>query len=238
MQRRLDTALPLLLGLLASGSLRVEESFQLHEEVSRVKLRWAAGDLHISASARGPVSVAATAWGPESPVAFHHELDGDLLTLELRCRTPVPCGGDLELGLPPGVRVEADLGEGSARLEGPLGDLSLLVGAGSLHASGLASSDAVLQVVQGEVLASWSVAPQRVVAATVSGDIDLQLPPERYSLSELAPRCQVQGIELDADSSRKLEVTSVDGDVRIQALRAVVEGGDAQPCEIGGVATL
>ena len=238
MQRHLDTALPLLLGLLASGSLRVEESFRLHDEISRVKVRWAAGDLHISARSQGSVSIATTAWGPESPLAFHHELDGELLTLELRCRTPVPCGGDLDLGLPPGVRVEADLGEGKAVLEGPLGDVSVLVGAGSLHASGLASTDAVLQVVQGEVLASWSVAPQRVVAATVSGDIDLQLPPERYRLSELAPSCEVRGIELDASSQRKLEVTSVEGQVRIQGLRAVVEGGDVQPCEVGGVATL
>jgi hypothetical protein len=205
------------LGLLACGSLQVDRSFVEEGALERVRVRWAAGDVHVRAGTATEVKVRVQAWGPEAPLAFSHERDAEILVIELRCQSPVPCGGTLDLDVPAGTALETDLGDGAADLSGPLGHLSVVVGSGSIVTRGLTSEDAVLQVVRGPVRAGWSKAPRRAVVASVHGDVRVMVPPGAYDVQSGGDEPAMYGIVDDPAAANVLRITALDG-------QAVVEG--------------
>ncbi len=222
MQRLLLTAAPLALCLLAGSSLRVEDSVSF-DGIERVKLRWASGDLQIKTRDGDIVHAAVQSWGPEAALAFDARRDAEILVLTLQCRTPAPCGGDLDLTLPRGIDLEVDLGDGRAALQGQLGDLSVVVGSGNIRAGALETDSAVLQVVDGPIRAVWMTAPQRVVAASVTSDIELYLPQAAYALENHALRSSVVGVEISDTSPLSIQVTTLEGEARLHGVRAMVE---------------
>jgi hypothetical protein len=217
MQRLLAHA-PLLCALLAGGGLHIRDEVSA-DAPSRVRVHWAGGVVHVR-PADGEAAVAGvTAWGPEAPTAFSSRASGGFWILDLTCRLPVSCGGDLDLRLPAGVALEVDLGEGEVRLEDLSGALTVSIGRGHLAASGLGVDDAVLQVAEGDIDASWSVAPERVVLATVRGDVHAALPPAAYRLEVQGGRADLVGIEDAPGAARSVSVTTVDGRARIARSR-------------------
>lgn len=218
MQRTLLSTAPLLIGLLAGGSLEVQNEASW-AGVERVKVRWAAGDLNIGTHETPLVRARSAAWGPEAPMAYEAHRDGEILFLELQCRTPAPCGSDLELGLPPGVGLEVDLGEGLARIQGSVGDSTVIVGKGSIEASGMTAGEAVLQVVDGSITAFWTEVPQRVVVATVSGDVELRLPQADYSLEDQLDHSTMIGLRPVEGAPSRIQVTTVQGRARIYGVQ-------------------
>jgi hypothetical protein len=220
MQRTLLQTAPLLVGLIAGGSLEV------HDEsswvgVERVKVRWDAGDIQVRAHDTTAVHVQKLGWGPEAPLAYTARQDAEILVLELQCRTPAPCGGDLEISLPPGVTLELDLGEGHASLQGPMGDSSVIVGNGSIAATGLTASEAVLQVVNGGIDADWATVPTRVVVATVTGDVELRLPLADYSLEDQLGHSTMVGLRDVQGASSRVQVTTIEGSAHIYGVRSI-----------------
>ncbi len=220
MRSSLLSTLPLAIGLLFGGSLEVRDQVE-RAEIERVKVRWAAGTVRASVHDDGKVQATSLAWGPEAPMAFSSRRDGEILYLELRCRTPAPCGGDLDLTVPEGVQLEVELGEGLAQLAGPLGETTAIVGKGSIEASALGGARAVLQVVDGDVRASWSEAPVRVVLATVTGDAELLLPPDEYEVEDARGTVRLVGMHSVPGAARSIEVTNIDGTTRLHAVRSV-----------------
>ncbi len=214
MQRALLTTAPLLVGLIAGGSLEVQDEASW-AGVERVQVRWAAGDITVSAQDSALVNARTLAWGPEAPLAYSAHRSGEVLTLELQCRTPAPCGGDLELGLPAGVALELDLGEGTASLDGAIGNSSVIVGAGEILASGLTADEAVLQVVEGNIQALWAEVPERVVVATVTGDVELRLPRADYALEDQLDHSTMVGMRPVEGADSKVQVTTIDGHATI-----------------------
>ncbi|MFH1469381.1 MAG: hypothetical protein ABIO70_33660 [Pseudomonadota bacterium] len=211
---RLFAPAPLLFALLAGGTLHVRDEVTA-DGITRVRVHWASGTIRVRPVTTEVTEAGVLAWGPEAPGAFSSRATGGLLSLELGCRLPVPCGGDLELALPPGVALEVDLGEGEVLLERVDGDLTISVGQGRIAAEALGSSDAVLQVAVGEIDASWSTAPERVVLATVRGDVQAALPPAAYHLQGLGGRVDMVGIEDSPEATRTVSVTTVEGHARI-----------------------
>ncbi len=220
MQRALITTAPLIIGLLAGGSLEVQNQASW-AGIERVKVRWAAGDIHVDTHQTPLVRAESMAWGPEAPLAYEARRDGEILVLELQCRTPAPCGGDLELSLPAGVQLELDLGEGLAKVNGALGDSSVIVGKGSIQASALTANEAVLQVVEGDITAFWAEIPERVVVATVTGDVELRLPRADYALEDQLDHSTMVGLEPVPESSNKVQVTTIDGEAVIYGIQTL-----------------
>jgi len=220
MQRALISTAPLLIGLLASGSLEVRNQASW-AGVERVKIRWAAGDITINTHATPLVRAKSVSWGPEAPLAYEARRDGEILTLELQCRTPAPCGGDLELGVPEGVKLEVDLGEGQAKLNGAVGNSSLIVGKGVIEASALTANETVLQVVEGSITAFWAEIPQRVVVATVTGDVELRLPEADYALEDQLGHSTMVGLVPVLDATSKIQVTTIDGEAVIYGIQTL-----------------
>ncbi len=222
MQRTLLSTAPLLIGLIAGGSLEVQDQ-GAWAGIERVKVRWDAGDVTVDAQPSALVRAHSLAWGPEASVAYEARRDGEILFLELQCRTPAPCGSDLELSLPPGVSLELDLGEGLARIHGAVGDASVIVGSGSIEAYGLTASEAVLQVVDGSISALWADVPSRVVVATVSGDVELRLPRADYALEDQLDHSTMVGMQPVQGAASRIQVTAVQGHATIYGVRAVAE---------------
>ena len=220
MKRTLLTTAPLLIGLLAGGSLEVHDHASW-AGVERVKVRWDAGDITVRTHALGVVTADKLGWGPEAPLAYSAHRDAEILVLELRCSTPMPCGGDLDLAVPPGVTLEIDLGEGQASLDGQLGDSSVIVGTGSIVANGLTASEAVLQVVNGDIDAGWSSVPDRVVVATVTGDVELRLPRADYALEDQLGHSTMIGLRQVEGAESRVQVTTVEGRAHIYGVRSI-----------------
>jgi hypothetical protein len=214
MQRTLLSTAPLLVGLLAGGSLEVQNQASW-AGVERVKVRWDSGEVHVDAGDIGRVRALSMVQGPEAPLAYDVQRDGEILTISLQCRTPVPCSGELALSLPAGVQLELDLGDGLARLDGPIGDSTIIVGTGRIEATGLTSSEAILQVVEGDIEAQWAEAPRRVVLATVTGDAKLHLPRADYALEDRRGTAEMIGLDPVEGASRRVQVTTVEGSVQI-----------------------
>jgi hypothetical protein len=217
------------LGYLACGSLRIEQSFVEEGRVDRVRVRWASGEIHVRGGTTDDVRVHAEVWGPEAPLAFTHERDAEILLVELRCQTPVPCGGSLDLDLPTGVAVETDLGEGSVDLAGPIGRLSVIVGDGSIDARVLTAEEAVLQVVQGPVDAAWSRTPRRVMLSSVEGDVRVRVPPGSYQVQSGGREAEVHGIVVDPSAASLIRVTALGGEAVVEGVGSVADAGPLAP---------
>jgi hypothetical protein len=220
MQRALLSTAPLVIGLLAGGSLEVHHTDSF-VGIERIKIRWDAGDIEIRAHEGDTVRAEKQAWGPEAPLAYSVRRDQEILTLELSCRTPAPCGGDLALSVPEGVDIELDLGEGHASLTGGLGDLSVIVGSGEIEAWDLQANEAVLQVVEGDIAAGWATVPQRIVVATVTGDVDLRLPEADYDLEDQLGHSSFVGMRQVDGAASKVQVTTLNGHADIHGVRSM-----------------
>jgi hypothetical protein len=220
MKRSLLSTAPLLVGLLAGGSLEVQNQASW-AGVERVRVRWDAGEVLVDADGGSRVHARSMVKGPEAPLAYEVVRDDEILTISLQCRTPAPCSGDLALSLPEGVQLELDLGDGLARLVGPVGDSTVIVGTGRIEASDLTAREAILQVVEGDIDAQWALAPQRVVLATVTGDAELRLPLDDYSLEDRRGAAVMIGLEPVEDAARRVQVTTVEGVVSIYGVHTL-----------------
>jgi hypothetical protein len=219
MQHKLFTTAPLVLGLIAGGSLEVQERDSF-VGVERVKVRWAAGSIHVGTHHGDAVEIETTTWGPEAPFAYTARRDAEILVLELQCRAPAPCGGELELRLPSHVQLELDLGEGLVQLDG-VGESTIIVGTGSIDARALSAKESILQVVDGDIHAEWATVPERVVIATVTGDAELRLPEADYSLEDQLGHSTLVGLRDVEGASSKVQVTTIDGHADIYGVRSL-----------------
>lgn len=215
----------LLGGLAACGALQVSEDLSVSGPIRHVQVRWTSGNVRIHADGTDGVELASRVWGPEALRSFRHHVEGDALVLDLTCDLPAPCGGNLDLHVLPGTRIDVDLGDGRVVLDGQGGDLAVIVGRGAIEAEGLTASTAVLQVGQGDVKAEWDRAPQRVIVATAQGDAHLLVPPDQYRVEDPANGTVVRGLEPDADAGRTLRVTTPGGR---GVLEAVVRPPDSR----------
>ncbi len=60
-----------------------------------------------------------------------------------------------------------------------------------------------------------------MVVATVTGDADLSLPPAAYDVEDLRGSVRLVGLESTPGAANTIQVTTVDGMARLQAVHSV-----------------
>lgn len=187
----------------------VVDAFSPEGSISRVVVDVDAGSVElVPASA---LRVERTVRGSRRNLRLSHRLEDEVLTLEGRCVTLLPCALDVRVDLPSGVGAAVDLGDGevwatavpeldlrlgsgTANLD-VLGRLTAQVGAGALEAS--LASDAHARVTVGR------------------GDITLRVPAGPWRLDVAAQDLVIHGVQPDEQAMGTLELVAPAGTARV-----------------------
>jgi putative adhesin len=236
----------LALALLQLGSRDVETVRTAYRGVNSVRLDTGAGDVSVVQGARGtPVRVTARITRSfNTPQRTDHVSDG-VLMLSGNCDSWFgDCGVDYDVTVPPGTRVDANVGSGDVSITGLRTRAPLVVrgGSGDLDLSDVSAPSVDLRVGSGEVTAdlrrsplvavklgsgdltlALAGAPHRVRASTGSGDIDLTVPAApSYRIETDTGSGDVTAdaaLVRDDRSSRLLSVSAGSGDIDLRAGR-------------------
>jgi hypothetical protein len=177
----------------------------------------------------------------KEPTLDEH-LEHGVLTLQTHCDGVVfTCSIDLELRLPPGVKVTVDSDSGDVEAQGVAvrnphvqsdsGDVSLdLTGRQALVWAHADSGDVDVvarragavdaRTDSGNVDVAAGRAPRRIVAKTDSGDVDVTVPPGEYAVKTSTDSGDVDvdaGIVRNDRAPRSIDAQTDSGDVRLQA---------------------
>jgi hypothetical protein len=150
--------------------------FTVSSHVTTVVINGDSGSIDVTGSSRSTVSVSQQAtYSGKSPAAAH-VLRGTTLTLSYKCPTELVCGVSYTVQVPAGVAVSVGTGAGSVTLTSLAGTVSAHANAGLITAVDLRSPVASFKSHAGGVVATFSVAPRSVTAATNVGPITLTVP--------------------------------------------------------------
>jgi len=232
------------MALLGLVSRDVETVHATYRGVKSVQLDTGSGDVSIVQGATGtPVRVRARITRSFSTPERADSVSGGVLTLGADCRSWFgDCGVDYDITVPPGTRVDADVGSGDVRLTGlrtrsPLvvlggsGDLDLRdvsapavdlrVGSGNIVADLRRSPLVSVELGSGDLALALGGTPKRVRASTGSGDIELMVPAApSYRIDTDTGSGDVTADEAlvhDDRSPRLLSVSTGSGDVDLRA---------------------
>jgi hypothetical protein len=150
--------------------------FTVSSRVTAVVINGGSGSIEVTGSSRSTVSVSQQATYSGKPPAAAHVLRGTTLTLSYKCPTELVCGVSYTVQVPAGVAVSAGTGAGSVTLTSLAGTVSARANAGLITAVDLRSPVASFKSNAGGVVATFSVAPRSVTAATNVGPITLTVP--------------------------------------------------------------
>jgi hypothetical protein len=150
--------------------------FTVSSRVTAVVINGGSGSIEVTGSSRSTVSVSQQATYSGKPPAAAHVLRGTTLTLSYKCPTELVCGVSYTVQVPAGVAVSAGTGAGSVTLTSLAGTVSARANAGLVTAVDLRSPVASFKSNAGGVVATFSVAPRSVTAATNVGPITLTVP--------------------------------------------------------------
>jgi hypothetical protein len=174
--------LPLLAGCsaipkLGSGTHNPPASvFTVSSRVTAVIINGGSGSIDVTGSSRSTVSVSQQVTYSGKPPAATHALRGTTLTLSYKCPTELVCGVSYAVQVPAGVAVSVGAGAGAVTLTSLAGTVTARADAGLITAVDLRSADASFKSNAGGVVATFSVAPRTLTAATNVGPITLTVP--------------------------------------------------------------
>jgi hypothetical protein len=150
--------------------------FTVSSRVTAVVINGGSGSINVTGSSRSTVSVSQQATYSGKPPAAAHALRGTTLTLSYKCPAELVCGVSYNVQVPAGVTVSVGTGAGSVTLTSLAGTVSARASAGLITAVDLRSPVASFKSNAGGVVATFSVAPRSVTAATNVGPITLTVP--------------------------------------------------------------
>jgi hypothetical protein len=174
--------LPLLAGCsaipkLGSGTHNPPASvFTVSSRVTAVIINGGSGSIDVTGSSRSTVSVSQQVTYSGKPPAATRALRGTTLTLSYKCPTELVCGISYTVQVPAGVAVSVGAGAGAVTLTSLAGTVTARADAGLITAVDLRSADASFKSNAGGVVATFSVAPRTLTAATNVGPIALTVP--------------------------------------------------------------
>jgi hypothetical protein len=174
--------LPLLAGCsaipkLGSGTHNPPASvFTVSSRVTAVIINGGSGSIDVTGSSRSTVSVSQQVTYSGKPPAATRALRGTTLTLSYKCPTELVCGVSYTVQVPAGVAVSVGAGAGAVTLTSLAGTVTARADAGLITAVDLRSADASFKSNAGGVVATFSVAPRTLTAATNVGPITLTVP--------------------------------------------------------------
>lgn len=232
--------------LLEFASRDVETVRTTYRAIDSVRFDTGAGDVSVVQGARGtPVRVTARITRTFNTPERSDHVDGGQLTLGGNCDSWFgDCGVDYDVTVPPGTRIDADVGSGDVSISGlrtssPLvvrggsGDLDVSdvsapsvdfrVGSGDIAADLRRSPLVTVKLGSGDLALSLTGAPDRVRAVTGSGDIELTAPAApsyRIDTDTGSGDVRIDDALVHDDRSRRLlSVATGSGDVDLRAGR-------------------
>jgi len=150
--------------------------FTVSSRVTAVVINGGSGSIDVTGSSRSTVSVSQRVTYSGKPPAAAHVLRGTTLTLSYKCPTELVCGVSYAVQVPAGVAVSVGASAGSVTLTSLAGTVRAHASAGLITAVDLRSPVAAFKSNAGGVVATFSVAPRSVTAATNVGPITLTVP--------------------------------------------------------------
>lgn len=183
--------------------------------ITAVSVEAPAGSIAVKAGSAG-IEVEATNVDPERCLLTMAAKDGILvLRAETRSRTGFfrkGCEADFRVTMPAALRLRAETGAGSIRLDGVSGEVTANTGAGGIKGT-LASSKADLHTGAGSIDLAWKASPAagRIKADTGAGSVRVAFP---------------EGTKLEADLSTGVgSVSNQLGDTKGAGLRVTAASG-------------
>ncbi len=216
--------LPILLLLPACGDevLRLDQTTAFDGPVERVVLDLGSADVQLVATEGTGAVLHETGRYNQDPPEVRSTLEGGTLTVVARCldgfRLFRVCELDLELEIPAGATIEADVGSGDLTLDGLGGDLDLRTGSGDVVGRALTSVVVFVQGGSGDVDLELDAVPDEVDLHTGSGDVRLVLPDAAYAITSDSGSGDViiEGIDQVASAARTLTLETGSGDIVVQ----------------------
>ena len=205
-----------LLALTGCTTVRYVETFEPEGVVERVIVRSDVGTVELLPGDGLRVERAIRA--PEGALTLSHVVQDGTLTLEARCRALLPCAVDVQVVVPEGTPVDVELGHGEVWATGLSAALDVQIGDGDADLDLLGPLAA--RVGSGEVRASLpGDASARI--AVGSGDIEVVVPPGRYTLDLSAADTLVSGIDDVEGASAVLELLAPAGRATVTGVERV-----------------
>jgi len=154
---------------------------------------------------------------------------GDLKITAPYCKAddgPRPCRIDYEIQVPRGIPVTLTTASGNLSTAGLTGQQSAVAASGNVHVSG-ASGPVTARSSSGNVEVTATAAPPSLVAASVSGNSSVVVPPGRYRV-ETATTSGDRDVSLASDpaASSLVQVTTVSGNLRLGTTTARASADD------------
>jgi Putative adhesin len=181
-------------------------------------------DIRVVPGRAGEVTVERTlVWAAGKP-RVAEEWDGETLRITAECsrsalaRSPIGprCDVDYTLRVPPDVLFAIRGGHGDLVIDGIDGRLSAQTTSGDITAASLRCTEADLRTTSGDVRARFSLAPERVDAATTAGDIELAVPPDVAYRLHIDAADQQLGIPHNPNATRTITARTDQGSVRLK----------------------
>ena len=151
-------------------------SFTVGTRVTALVIDGGSGSVDVTGSARSTVSVSQQATYSSTPPKAAHVMHGTTLTVSYTCPAQLVCGVSYQVQVPRGVAVSVSTSAGAVTLTSLAGTLSAHASAGLITAVDLRSPVATFKTNAGGVIATFSVPPRSLTAATNVGPISLTVP--------------------------------------------------------------
>lgn len=229
-------------GCLTYGRERATESIQEPGPIVRIEIDLDAGDVTIASTGasegvRGSVE---SRWSEGTPEVLHYVQEG-VLHIIGRCDTfALTCRTDVMLEVDASVGVGVSTGRGAMVVSGVNGDVEGVIddgpidlmdvggvvfvetGNGAIRGSGLTGAVIDARTDSGTVELHLLTRPERLVARTEAGDVNLLVPAGTYRIQAAAPSGElVLGDDLqdDAASAFVIVAQTQNGNIRIEGER-------------------
>lgn len=189
--------------------------------ISRVVITDSESDVRITgdAAANGVTGQAAVQWKGEDgkrPV-LRQSVSGGVLTLIKDC-SGGGCGPiDIVVSVPRGVSVQATTSDGNITLSGVTGQVDLTSSGGSINADGLGAANASFHTLNGNIDASFTGAPARIVAETTNASVTIGTDGRTAYYDAVHTTNGVESLTnvQDRTSPDEIDATTTNGDVTI-----------------------
>jgi hypothetical protein len=204
----------LLLSILASCVIAVDQTVVIDEPVDRIVVHVTAGDLDVEAKP-GPVTISGDFGGPGGGPIDHNVVLGEL-TVTYDCEW---CGGSLSIEAPAEVALDLAVGAGDLSVEGMDAELLADVATGSADIRGHGPGPAQISVDFGDLDVWFADPPTRLEGTVKSGSIDAAVPgdvPYAITLDADAGAIHIDGIYQDAASPNVIVLDAIAGSISLE----------------------
>lgn len=188
-------------------------SYDVTGAVTTAAINSYGGDITVTAGAGDTIRVTETLRWTAAEPAPEHRLTGTNLTFTSGCQgLRGNCGVSYHLEVPAGVHATLDSAGGSITVRGLSGKLDLSSGGGALNATSITSAALDARSGGGLSHVDFAAPPSTVHIDSAGGDVNLQLPSERYAVATQADGGSATvGVAVDPASSHKIEVDTGGG---------------------------